>query len=43
MAVKQKRIKCARCGERETVMKGERGPASIYSDLCRDVGERLTG
>ncbi len=43
MAVKQKRIKCARCGERETVMKGERGPASIYCDLCRDVGERLTG
>jgi len=29
MVVKQKRIKCARCGERETVMKGERGPASI--------------
>jgi len=28
--------KCARCGERETVMKGERGPASIYCDLCRD-------
>ncbi len=25
MAVKQKRIKCARCGERETVMRGERG------------------
>jgi len=22
MAVKQKRIKCARCGERETVMRG---------------------
>jgi late competence protein required for DNA uptake (superfamily II DNA/RNA helicase) len=43
MAVKQKRIKCARCGKRETVMKGERGPASIYCDLCRDVGERLTG
>jgi len=36
MAVKQKRIKCARCGEGETVMKGERGPASIYCDLCRD-------
>ncbi len=36
MAVKQKRIKCARCGERETVMRGERGPASIYCDLCRD-------
>jgi len=36
MAVKQKRITCARCGERETVMRGERGPASIYCDLCRD-------
>jgi len=34
MAVKQKRIMCARCGERETVMTGERGPASIYCDLC---------
>jgi len=28
MAVKQKRITCARCGERETVTKGERGLAS---------------
>ncbi len=40
MAVKQKRIRCARCGERETVMKGERGPASIYCDLCRDEVKR---
>ncbi len=40
MAVKQKRIKCARCGERETVMRGERGPASIYCDLCRDEVKR---
>jgi len=40
MAVKQKRIKCARCGERETVTKGERGPASIYCDLCRDEVKR---
>ena len=40
MAVKQKRIKCARCGERETVMKGERGPASIYCDLSRDEVQR---
>ncbi len=30
MAVKTKRIKCGRCGERETVMRGERGPVSIY-------------
>ena len=40
MAIKQKRIKCARCGERETVTKGERGPASIYCDLCRDEVKR---
>jgi len=40
MAVKQKRIKCARCGERETVTRGERGPASIYCDLCRDEVKR---
>jgi len=32
--------KCARCGERETVMRGERGPASIYCDLCRDEVKR---
>jgi len=40
MAVKQKRIKCARCGERETVTKGKQGPASIYCDLCRDEVKR---
>ncbi len=36
MAVKTKRIKCARCGERETVTRGERGSVSMYCDLCRD-------
>ena len=40
MAVKQKRIKCARCGERDTVTRGERGPVSIYCDLCRDEVKR---
>ncbi len=40
MAVKQKGITCARCGERETVLKGERGRASIYCDLCRDEVKR---
>ena len=40
MAVKRKRITCARCGDRETVLKGERGPASIYCDLCRDEVKR---
>jgi late competence protein required for DNA uptake (superfamily II DNA/RNA helicase) len=39
MAVKAKRIKCARCGERETVTRGAR-PASIYCDLCRDEVKR---
>ena len=43
MAVKQKRITCARCGERETVTRGERGPASIYCDLCRDEAKSITG
>ncbi len=43
MAVKQKRITCARCGEREAVMRGERGPASIYCDLCRDEVKRAQG
>ncbi len=36
MAVKAKRIKCAKCGERDMVTRGERGPVSIYCDLCRD-------
>ncbi len=40
MAVKAKRIKCASCGERESIMRGERGPASIYCDLCRDEVKR---
>jgi len=40
MAVKAKRIKCARCGKHETVMRGERGPASIYCDLYRDEVKR---
>ncbi len=40
MAVKAKRITCARCGERETVTRGERGPTSIYCDLCRDEVKR---
>jgi len=40
MAVKAKRIKCARCGQRETVTRGERGPVSIYCNLCRDEVKR---
>ncbi len=40
MAVKQKHIMCARCGERGTVTRGERGPVSIYCDLCHDKVKR---
>lgn len=40
MAIKDKRIKCARCGERETVTRGERGPVTIYCDLCREEVKR---
>ncbi len=35
MAMKERRITCAACGERETVLRGERGPVSAYCDLCR--------
>ncbi len=40
MAIKERRIKCARCGERETVTRGERGPVTIYCDLCREEVKR---
>ncbi len=40
MAVKAKRIKSAKCGERDTVTRGERGQMSIYCDLCRDEVKR---
>lgn len=40
MAVKERRIKCARCGERETVIRGERGPVSKYCDVCREEVKR---
>lgn len=35
MAIKERRIKCAACGERDTVLRGERGPVTAYCDLCR--------
>ena len=35
MAIKERRIKCASCGERETVIRGERGPVTAYCDACR--------
>jgi hypothetical protein len=39
MAIKERRIKCAACGERDTVIRGERGPVTAYCDFCRE--ERL--
>ncbi len=40
MAIKERRIKCAACGERETVTRGERGPVSAYCDVCREERKR---
>ena len=40
MAIKERRIKCAACGERETVRRGERGPVSAYCDVCREDRKR---
>lgn len=40
MAIKERRIKCAMCGERETVIRGERGPVSQYCDTCREERKR---
>jgi len=40
MAIKERRIKCATCGERETVIQGERGPVSAYCDVCREERQR---
>ncbi len=40
MARKERRIKCAACGERETVIRGERGPLTAYCDVCREERKR---
>ena len=40
MAIKERRIRCAACGERETVVRGERGPISAYCDVCREERKR---
>ncbi len=40
MAIKERCIKCAACGERETVIRGERGPVTAYCDLCREERKR---
>ena len=40
MAIKERRIKCAACGERDTVIRGERGPVTAYCDACREERKR---
>ncbi len=40
MALKDRRITCAACGERETVIRGERGLVSAYCDVCRAERKR---
>ncbi len=40
MAFKERRIKCASCGERDTVIRGERGPVTAYCDACREERKR---
>lgn len=40
MAIKERRIKCVMCGERETVIRGERGPVTAYCDVCREERRR---
>jgi predicted nucleic acid-binding Zn ribbon protein len=40
MAIKERRIRCRACGERVTVIRGERGPVSAYCDACRAERKR---
>jgi len=40
MAIKERRMTCAACGERETVIREERGPVSAYCDRCRENRKR---
>ncbi len=40
MAAKERRIKCKDCGERVTVMRGERGPLPERCDICREQRKR---
>ncbi len=40
MASKERRIKCAACGQRDTVVRGERGPVTAYCDFCREERKR---
>jgi len=38
--MKEKRVKCAECGERFTVIRVDRERISAYCDLCREERER---
>ena len=40
MAIRERRIKCRACGERDTVLRGERGPVTAYCDYCRQERKR---
>lgn len=40
MAIKEVRIKCAACGDRVSVTRGERGPKPSYCDVCREERKR---
>ncbi len=40
MVIKERRITCAACGERDTVIRGERGPVTAYCNLCREERKR---
>ncbi len=40
MAIKTRRITCKMCGQRETVLRGERGSVSAYCDACRTERKR---
>ncbi len=40
MASKERRIKCAACGQRDMVVRGERGPVTAYCDFCREERKR---
>lgn len=40
MAIKERRIRCAACGQRATVIRGERGPLPKYCDTCREAVKR---
>jgi len=40
VALKKRRIWCRECGERVTVLRGERGPLSAYCETYREQRKR---